>query len=72
MKKIVTLLATVSAVAFLAACSEQKEKPMTMPRPLRQVQSPKQLSVKRRPTLLCSLWMEKQSNFLTTKARKFI
>ena len=31
MKKIVTLLATVSAVAFLAACSEQEEKPMTMP-----------------------------------------
>lgn len=31
MKKFVTLLATVSAVAFLAACSEQEEKPMTMP-----------------------------------------
>ena len=31
MKKIVTLLATVSAVAFLAACSEQEDKPMTMP-----------------------------------------
>ena len=31
MKKIVTLLATVSAVAFLAACSEKEEKPMTMP-----------------------------------------
>ena len=31
MKKIVTLLATVSAVAFLAACSEHKDKPMTMP-----------------------------------------
>ena len=31
MKKIVTLLATVSAVVFLAACSEQEEKPMTMP-----------------------------------------
>ena len=31
MKKFVTLLATVSAVAFLAACSEQEDKPMTMP-----------------------------------------
>ena len=31
MKKFVTLLATVSAVVFLAACSEQEEKPMTMP-----------------------------------------
>ena len=49
MKKFVTLLATVSAVAFLAACSEQEDKPMTMPdnqqtrlvRPLRQAQSPK-------------------------------
>ena len=30
MKKIVTILATVSAVAFLAACSEQEDKPMTM------------------------------------------
>ncbi|MBF1707538.1 MAG: TlpA family protein disulfide reductase, partial [Streptococcus sanguinis] len=33
MKKIITLLATVSAVAFLAACSEQEDKPMPMPTP---------------------------------------